>query len=77
MSLDLKIGLEQSRSSGYIAVPNRPWVDRIRTLGNEANHELPLATKEQAEMALDFSDMLLKTLYEYAQRAKAPAPEAP
>ena len=56
---------------GFIAPPNKPWVDKIRTLGNEATHDLPAMTKEQARMALDFSAMLLKTLYEYPARAAA------
>lgn len=61
--------LDALENGGFIAPPNRPWIDKIRALGNDANHDLAAMTKEQAEMAVDFASMLLKTLYEYPVRA--------
>jgi hypothetical protein len=41
------------------------WVDRIRQRGNEANHQIVLMRKAQAEELLTFIQMLLKLVYEY------------
>jgi hypothetical protein len=62
-------------TGGFIAVPNKPWVDKIRTIGNDANHDLTPIDAKQAEMILEFSAMLLKTLYEYAAIAATPSPQ--
>lgn len=39
------------------------WVDRIRQLGNEANHEIVIMDNEQAQLILTFLEMLLKFIY--------------
>lgn len=41
------------------------WVDHIRTKGNEANHEITIMTSEEAKELIDFSEMLLKIIYEF------------
>ena len=46
----------------------KAWVGEIRTLGNEANHEIHLMNSDQARNAIDFTSMLLKILYEYPSR---------
>jgi hypothetical protein len=51
----------------------RPWVDRIRHLGNDANHELPLMTREDAEAVVTLTSSLLRILYELHNVA-APRP---
>jgi hypothetical protein len=56
--------------NGYVAPTNKAWVDKIRTIGNEANHELASRSEEEAKTLLEFSEMLLKTVYEYPERAK-------
>ena len=56
--------------NGYVAPSNKDWVDSIRTIGNEANHELAARTDEEAKTLLEFAEMLLKTVYEYPARAK-------
>lgn len=49
--------------------PNcRTWVDAIRKSGNEANHEIALATEQEAKRLLDFTEMLLKLVYEFPAR---------
>jgi hypothetical protein len=45
------------------------WVDAIRKRGNEANHEIRMAGRKDAEDLLSFTEMLLKILYEYPHRA--------
>lgn len=42
----------------------RPWVDKIRDLGNNANHRIDSVGQESAKLALDFSEMLLKSIFE-------------
>ncbi len=41
------------------------WVDKIRKLGNEANHEIITMTKENAQDTITFLEMLLKFIYEF------------
>lgn len=48
----------------------RPWVDRIRKKGNEANHEIAIMTKPEAEEVLSLCEMLLKILYEFPAKIK-------
>lgn len=50
-------------AEGIIPRNGRGWVDRIRKLGNEANHEIVLMTREQAEEALTFTGWLLMLTY--------------
>ena len=49
----------------YVARNNRGWIDRVRTIGNTATHELQIMTKEDAELITDFSAMILKLVYEF------------
>lgn len=46
------------------------WVDEIRELGNDANHEIALITQEEAETIVDFTTMLLRLVYEYPERGR-------
>lgn len=48
----------------------RRWVDRIREKGNEANHEIVIMNKAEAEEILSLSEMLLKILYEFPNMVK-------
>jgi hypothetical protein len=48
----------------------KEWVNEIRELGNDANHELILASREQAEELLTFVAMLLKVVYEYPEKGR-------
>lgn len=44
---------------------SKPWVDKVRKLGNESTHDLVIATKEDAEASLTFLTFILKLIYEY------------
>ncbi len=59
-------------SSHYIPPGAVSWVDKIRDWGNEANHEIKLKTPSEAEKAIDFTQMLLKVVYEYPGEAPTP-----
>lgn len=41
------------------------WVDQIRRFGNQANHEIKINTKEEAQRIIKFCEMILKLNYEY------------
>jgi DNA-directed RNA polymerase subunit RPC12/RpoP len=56
---------------GYVPPDGKEWVDHIRTVGNEANHEIMLATKDLAEEILSFAEMLLKFIYEFPHRVRS------
>lgn len=58
---------------GYIPPDGKEWVDHVRTKGNEANHEIVLMSRSDAEELITFMEMLLKFVYEFpaAMRSKA------
>jgi hypothetical protein len=59
-------------ATAHVITPDmKPWVDEIRKLGNEANHEIAAIPKEQAEDLITFLGMLLKIVYEYPARHQA------
>lgn len=53
----------------FIPAGAHSWVDQIRKRGNEANHEIKIKTDAEARELIDFSEMLLKVVYEYPARA--------
>lgn len=62
----------------YVPPDAKPWVDHIRNKGNEANHEIVISTKDDAEELISFSEMLLKVIFEFpaAVRKKVTPPKA-
>jgi hypothetical protein len=58
---------------GYVPPNGKHWVDHIRKKGNEANHEIALMTKEDATELVEFSEMLLKFIFEFPNRVPKPA----
>jgi hypothetical protein len=56
----------------YAPSNSKIWVDKIRTHGNEATHEIVLKTKEDADEILMFLEMLLKFIYEFPGRIPSP-----
>lgn len=66
--------VEHLASSGYVPPNGRGWVDHIRKKGNEANHEITLMNKSDAEELILFTEMLLKFVYEFPSRVPAARP---
>ncbi len=62
-------------NKNIIPTGSKGWVDHIRNKGNEANHEVVIMEKEEAETMLIFSEMLLKMIYEFP--ARLPKPPVP
>jgi len=63
----------------YISPDAKDWVDHIRNKGNEANHEIVIVGAADAEELLSFSEMLLKTIFEFpaAIRKRLAEPKGP
>ena len=57
-------------ANNYVPPDARDWVDHIRTQGNEANHDIKISTKDDAEELLAFAEMLLKVIYEFPASVK-------
>lgn len=51
-------------TEGLITARMKPWVDRIKDVGNEANHEIEPITQEQATDVATFTQKLLELAYE-------------
>jgi hypothetical protein len=51
--------------NGYLPPEGHIWVDSIRQKGNEANHEIVLMDREDAEELIDFLQMLMTFIYEF------------
>lgn len=62
-------------SHHYVPPDAAPWVDHIRSKGNEANHEVVMASKEDAEELISFSEMLLKVIFEFPAAVKKRVPK--
>lgn len=52
--------------NGWVPPNGKNWVDQIRQKGNEANHELRVMKKSDADQVLRFLAMLLKFMFEMA-----------
>jgi Domain of unknown function (DUF4145) len=60
--------IEHLAEAGYVPPHGKGWVDHIRRKGNEANHEIRLMAREDAEELISFVEMLLKFIYEFPAR---------
>ncbi len=56
--------LEHLQSEGIITKHMRTWVDRIKVVGNEANHELPGIAADDAMDVAKFTRQLLHLAYD-------------
>ncbi|MCS0652016.1 DUF4145 domain-containing protein [Cytobacillus firmus] len=48
----------------FVPPGSNVWVDHIRKKGNEATHEIPSITRDDAIELLEFTEMLLRFVYE-------------
>jgi len=62
--------VEYLSEKNYVPPDAKPWVDHIRTKGNEANHEIALMKREEAEELISFVEMLLKIIFEFPASVK-------
>lgn len=68
--LSFKQYVEYLDAQHFIPPDGKDWVDHIRKKGNEANHEIEIMKKEDAEDLIIFSEMLLKFIYEFPGKMK-------
>jgi len=64
-------------NNGFVPPNGKTWVDHIRKKGNEANHEINIGTKVDAEELLTFIEMLLKFIYEFPSKMNKKVVGAP
>ena len=57
----------------YVPPNGQGWVDHIRKKGNEANHEIRLMSRRDAEELILLAEMLLKFVYEFPSRVPSGA----
>ena len=55
----------------HVPAACKTWVEQIRDAGNEANHEIVMMKREDAEDLVSFCEMLLKITYEFPAVALA------
>lgn len=75
MNLSVSYGADEGKSfvhyinyleENHYTPPNsNGWVDQIRQKGNEATHEIPSISEEDAKKIIHFSEMLLKFNFEF------------
>ena len=63
--------------NGYVPPGGKGWVDHIRKKGNEANHEIVIMQKDDAEDLLSFIEMLLRIVHEFPSRVPGNSTPAP
>ncbi len=56
---------------GRLPPDSKGWVKAVKDEGNVVNHDLVLATQQQAEDVSDFTQALLVYMYELSAKAKA------
>lgn len=62
--------VEYLADHNYIPPDAKDWVDHIRKKSNEANHEISIMNKPDAEELLSFLEMLLKVIFEFPASIK-------
>lgn len=53
-------------SEHHVPPKSKGWVDKIRKMGNDANHEIVIGSQKDAETIIGFLGLLLVFMYEYA-----------
>jgi hypothetical protein len=66
--------VEYLENKNYIPAGAKGWVDQIRKRGNEANHEIQIKERSEAEELIDLVEMLLKVVFDYPSRGATPEP---
>jgi len=54
----------------YINKKTRDWVDKIRSYGNDQNHQIIIGVKDNAENIIKFTEMLMRIIYEFPNKQK-------
>ncbi len=73
MNISVSEGADKNKTFAYYVdyivekhLPKaKDWIDHIREKGNEATHEIEIMTETDAKRLIEFSEMLLRVIYEY------------
>lgn len=65
--------VEFLKDSGFLPINAKEWLTYIKDRGNEANHEIKIVEREDAEQLIEFSEFMLKIIYEVPAKMKAKA----
>lgn len=55
---------------GIVPATGAEWIDEIRKAGNEAAHEIEIADAAESLRLLEFTEMLLKIVYEFPAKLR-------
>jgi Domain of unknown function (DUF4145) len=66
--------LQHLEDEGIFTKHMRPWIVKIKDVGNEANHEIPTTTSEQAMDVALFTRQLIRLAYELPAMVAEHAP---
>ena len=67
--------LEHLEDEGVITKHMRPWVTKIKDVGNEANHEIPRTSADDAMAVAKFTRQLIMLAYELPAMVAENAPD--
>ena len=59
--------VDHLQRAGYVPPNGKAWIDYVKKLGNEKNHEIKIGTAEESSKILKFIEVLLIFIYEFAQ----------
>lgn len=62
--------IDYLESKNYLPPDGRDWVDEIRKVGNDVNHEIKSKNKTESEEIINFAEMLLKIIFEFPNKIK-------
>jgi len=66
--------VEYLSEKNYVPPDGKGWVDYIRQKSNEANHEIVLMKEKEAIDLINFSEMLLRFVYEFPSKVTPTTP---
>ncbi|NQT22063.1 MAG: DUF4145 domain-containing protein [Candidatus Omnitrophica bacterium] len=62
--------VEYLSEKGYVPPDGKEYLTHVKDMGNEANHKIAIAKKEDAEDLIDFLGMVLQFNYKYPAKLK-------
>jgi len=63
-------------AKNYLPPDGKTWVDEIRKVGNETNHDIKINSKTESEELISFVEMLLKFIFEFPGKIKSKTAKA-
>ncbi len=63
--------VDHLKKSGYIPPTAGAWIELIKKIGNDANHEIILGSQEQSEKIVKFIEILLIFMYELSEQVQS------